>query len=159
MFKRIGAKKEKFMFSLHVHSLHINLPDNTLTKLVVKRGSKKSSESTPARIFSKEAVYEFVFESAISMYLKSNAYLKKNLQIRLINLEGSKPTKDGLVVVISRQIDLAELVNHGRTIKNQSFPLKKGCDRMSTFTLTIQIEKQVERGDRRAFTVMGANPQ
>jgi hypothetical protein len=98
MFKRRGARKDQFVFTVHIHSLHINLPDNTLTKIVVKRGSK-SEESSPGRIFSQEAVYEYVLETATSLYFKQDSFLKKNLQVILYNLETPKPTKAGLVKV------------------------------------------------------------
>jgi hypothetical protein len=98
MFKRRGARKEKFAFTVHIHSLHIKLPDNTLTKIVVKRGSK-SEESSPGRIFSQEAVYEYVLEAVTSLYFKQDSFLKKSLQVILYNLETHKPTKAGLVEV------------------------------------------------------------
>jgi hypothetical protein len=99
LLKRIGAKKEKFSLVLLVHSIHINLPDDSLTKVVVKRGSKKSGESPPARISRMGAIYEYLFETVTSMYSKSNTFLKKTLEIRLYNLEGSKPNKDGKCIV------------------------------------------------------------
>lgn len=136
LIHRIGAKSVKFDLEVIIHYITISLPEASLLKIRVKRGKDKTEETQPMRYTpnTKNVQFDYPLNFRITMYKKGNKFSKKDLKIKVLQIDGKNEK-----IVGNTSIEFEKCAETGRFIIEESLKLYDCSDPKAVLCTSVKL--------------------
>ncbi|CAG9315106.1 unnamed protein product [Blepharisma stoltei] len=133
---KIGAEKVKYELNVSIHYVKAKLINKEKLKVIAKRG-RGLEETQPMQYnaINSNVIFEYPLSFVITMHKKSEKYVRKIINFKLIELHGEKSVING-----KAQFDFSELANNpGEKIERQEIQLKGCTDKSAVICVSMNL--------------------
>ncbi|OMJ93445.1 hypothetical protein SteCoe_3562 [Stentor coeruleus] len=136
LIHRIGAKSVKFDLEVVIHYITISLPEASLLKIRVKRGKDKTEETQSLRYTpnTKTIQFDYPLNFRITMYKKGNKFSKKDLKIKVLQIDGRNEKLVG-----NASIEFEKCAETGRFIIEEELKLYDCSDSKAVLCTSVKL--------------------
>ncbi|OMJ87776.1 hypothetical protein SteCoe_10418 [Stentor coeruleus] len=155
LIHRIGAKSVKFELEVVIHYIIISLPEASLLKVRVKRGKDKTEETQPLRYApnTKKVQFDYPLNFRITMYKKGNKFSKKDLKIKVLQINGKNEK-----IVGHTSIEFQKCAETGKFIIEENLKLHDCSDQKAVICTSVKLfEEGKPKNDFFAGNVISSN--